>query len=68
MPAGKYIALQPALTLVLAQYFQYPAFSFKKLVVIESISYPLPFGYFKYFIQPVGQCFIGAEYPEVMLV
>ena len=67
MASGEQVALEPALALVLAEHFHHAAGRREKLVVGQRRGVPLPAGRLEEGFEPVRQCFVGAEDPEIPL-
>ncbi len=53
MPAGQQVALQPTLTLVLAQHLHHTSAAGKELVTRHGRGVPLPLGHLEYRLQAI---------------
>ena len=68
VPAREKIPLEPTFALMLGEHLHDPAFGCEKLIILFHPGFPLPVGYFKNGVQPVGKRLVGTEDPEIALL
>src|SRR5208283_1332881 len=68
MPPSEQVALEPALTLVLAEHFHHAPGGCEKFVVRHGRGVPLAFGHVKESFQAVGERLVRTKDPEIALL
>jgi hypothetical protein len=68
MPPGEQVALEPALTLVLAEHFHHAPGGGEKFVVRRGRGIPLAVGHVKEGFQAVGERLVRTKDPEITLL